>query len=90
MESIIKEIKLQTNIEDDNIIEETYKNSKGDVVQTIMKLMNITQSLPKCQTKSTPTIFDNIREILAEKELVYHEIMSQNNKVFKKDTAKNT
>ena len=66
---VITIIKNQTEIEDEVYIERIYYESKGDLIATIMKLSNIEP--PKVDVKPK-TIFDDIREIVDEKENIYH------------------
>ena len=75
MDNVISTIKMQTNIEDEVLIEEIYKSCMCDMVKTIMELMNI-KDVAASQSK-IPSEFDNMREILAEKEQIYHELMNQ-------------
>lgn len=69
MDAVIESIKMQTNVTDDVVIEQTFKDCQGDVLKTIMKLMDISEP-----PKKAPTFFDNLREICDEKDTIYQEL----------------
>jgi hypothetical protein len=70
MDAVIDSIKKQTNVSDDALIEQTYKDCAGDELKAIMKLLNIEER----KSSKPPTLFDNIREILDEKDKIYQEL----------------
>ena len=67
-------IKSQTDIDDKLLIERTLMECKEDVATTILKLMNL---LPK-EIQKEPTDIDIFREILKEKDKIYHDVMEKN------------
>lgn len=67
-------IKSQTDIDDTLLIERTLMECKEDVSKTILTLMNL---LPK-EIQKEPTDIDLFREILNEKDKIYHEVMEKN------------
>ena len=71
MDNVIQTIKSQTDIDDETLIEETYKECMCDMVKTIMQLMQIKDTQ---RNKPARTQFDAMREILAEKEKIYQEL----------------
>lgn len=70
---LIEIIKSQTNIDDELLIERTLMEFKEDVSKTILTLMNL---LPK-EIQKEPTDIDIFREILNEKDRIYHEVMDK-------------
>lgn len=71
---MIEIIKSQTDIDDTLLIERTLMECKEDISKTILTLMNL---LPK-EIQKEPTQIDLFREILNEKDKIYHEIMEKN------------
>lgn len=71
---LINIIKSQTDIDDNLLIERTLMECKEDVPKTILMLMNL---LPK-EIQKEPTDIDLFREILNEKDKIYHEVMEKN------------
>jgi len=71
---LIEIIKSQTDIDDNLLIERTLMECKEDVAKTILALMNL---LPK-EIQKEPTDIDIFREILNEKDKIYHEVMEKN------------
>lgn len=71
---VINIIQSQTNIDDVIYIERTLMECNNDVTKTILKLMNL---LPEAVDKE-PTDIDVFREILNEKDKIYHEVMDKN------------
>lgn len=71
---LIDIIKSQTDIDDKLLIERTLMECKEDVATTILKLMNL---LPK-EIQKEPTDIDIFREILNEKDKIYHDVMEKN------------
>lgn len=67
-------IAKQTNIEDIILIEKTYYECGGDVGATILKLMNVAY---KEKPKPVRTQFDEYREILDEKAMIYQQILEK-------------
>ncbi len=67
-------IHSQTNIDDLLYIERTLMECNNDVSKTILKLLNL---LPE-EVKKEPTDIDVFREILNEKDKIYHEVMDKN------------
>jgi hypothetical protein len=70
-------ISKQTGQDDLLIIEKTYFECECDVGETVLKLLNIA-FLKK--TKAIRTQFDEMREILDEKDTIYQEVIKKNNK----------
>lgn len=71
---LIDIIQSQTNIDDLLHIERTLMECNNDVSKTILKLLNL---LPE-EVKKEPTDIDVFREILNEKDKIYHEVMDKN------------
>lgn len=71
---LIDIIKSQTNIDDNLLIERTLMECKEDVTKTILTLINL---LPE-EPQKEPTDLDIFREILNEKDKIYHEVMERN------------
>jgi hypothetical protein len=71
---LIEIIRSQTNIDDVLFIERKLMECNNDVPKTILTIMNL---LPK-EIKKEPTDFDVLREILNEKDKIYHEVMDKN------------
>lgn len=70
MEPAIKEmIRTQTSVTDNVLIERTYHECKGDIVQTIMKLSN----LVSVEKEKTRNMFDELREILDAKDAILQD-----------------
>jgi 5,10-methylenetetrahydrofolate reductase len=65
----------QTGICDKLEIERMLIECSNDVSLTIIRLLSLKETQ---KTVKEPTEFDQIREILADKEKVYHEVMKQN------------
>lgn len=70
----IKIIQSQTNIDDALLVERTYMECENDVTNTILTLL---KKLPKT-THKEPTDIDIFRQILDEKDKIYHEVMERN------------
>lgn len=70
---LIDIIKCQTSIDDTLFIERTLMECNNDVPKTILKLMNL---LPD-EIQKEPTDIDVFREILNEKDRIYHEVMDK-------------
>lgn len=62
-------IKNQTQEKDELHIERVYYQCGADIVKTIMTLSDIKDNTP---IKEHTSIFDGIREIVDEKEKIYH------------------
>jgi hypothetical protein len=73
---LVEIIRSQTNIDDILFIERKLMECDNDVPKTILSLMNL---LPK-EIKREPTDIDVLREILNEKDKIYHEVMDKNRK----------
>ena len=73
-ESDIEIVASQTGIRDKLEIERALIECGNDVSSTIIKLMSLTEEQRKVKE---PTEFDQLREILADKEQVYHDVMKQ-------------
>lgn len=71
---VIEIIKSQTNIDDHLLVERTLMECKEDVPKTILTLLNL---LPK-EVQKEPKDIDLFREILNEKDKIYHEVMEKN------------
>lgn len=71
---VIEMIISQTNIDDVLFIERRLMECDNDVPKTILSLMNL---LPK-EIKKEPTDMDVFREILNEKDKIYHDVMDKN------------
>ncbi len=67
-------ISSQTGIDDRLLIERTYMECQNDTAKTIMKLLNI---LPE-EIHKEPTDIDIFRNILDEKDKIYHDMMARN------------
>ena len=65
----------QTGIHDRLQVERVLIECGNDVSSTIIKLMLLEEEKKKVKE---PTEFDQIREILADKEKVYHDVMNKN------------
>lgn len=74
MSELVQVIQSQTNVDDILLIERTLMECNNDVPTTILTLMNM---LPQ-KIKKEPTDFDVLREILNEKDKIYHEVMNKN------------
>jgi hypothetical protein len=70
---LVEMIRTQTNIDDVLFIERRLMECNNDVPKTILSLMNL---LPE-EIKKEPTDFDVFREILNEKDKIYHEVMDK-------------
>jgi hypothetical protein len=68
-------IMSQTNVEDRLYVERVYMECENDVPQTVIKLMNLEV---EHKPQKEPTIFENIRKILNEKDTMYHDVMARN------------
>lgn len=71
---IIDIIKSQTDIDDSLLIERTLMECNQDISKTILTLMNL---LPQ-EIQKEQTDIDIFREILNEKDRIYHEVMDKN------------
>lgn len=67
----------QTGINDKNLIEKIYFEYKSDTVKTILKLLEI--ELP-VRTEKIRNVFDDFREILDEKDTIFQEFLTKQNK----------
>lgn len=66
-------IAKQAGIDDLLLAEKSYYECKGDVSKAILSLMNITVSLQRHEKEEKEkTVFDDIREIMDEKEALFH------------------
>jgi 5,10-methylenetetrahydrofolate reductase len=65
----------QTGIRDKLEIERVLIECGNDVSLTIIRLLSLKEEKKKVKE---PTEFDQIREILADKEQVYHDVMKTN------------
>ena len=65
----------QTGIHDRLQVERVLIECGNDVSSTIIKLMLLEEEKKKVKE---PTEFDQIREILSDKEKVYHDVMNKN------------
>lgn len=68
-------ISSQTGINDRALIERYYIECNNSVVDTIMKLMDYRYCKEPIQKEYT--VFDNIRDIMLEKETLFLEVMKQ-------------
>jgi len=65
-------------------IAETLKKHNGDVVKTIMELSNLSEQKRHIQERSArDQHMDTLREIMDDKERVFHEVLSN----MKKETT---
>jgi hypothetical protein len=71
---LIEIVKTQTNINDSLLIERTLMECSKDVPRTILTLLKL---LPT-EIQKEPTDIDLFREILNEKDRIYHDIMEKN------------
>lgn len=67
----------QTGINDKNLIEKIYFEYKSDTVKTILKLLEV--KLP-VRIEKTRNVFDDFREILDEKDTIFQEFLTKQNK----------
>lgn len=74
-ESDIDIIASQTGLSDKIEIERVLIENGNDVSSAIIAIMSLKEEPKK---KREPTVFDQVREILADKEKVYYQIMEQN------------
>jgi 5,10-methylenetetrahydrofolate reductase len=74
-ESDIEIIIAQTGINDKLKIERMLLECRNDVSSTILKLMSFQEKQKKVRE---PTVFDQIRDILNEKDAIYHDVMTKN------------
>lgn len=74
-ESDIDIVASQTGLTDKLEIERVLIENGNDVSSTIIAIMSLKEEPKKVRE---PTEFDQIREILADKERVYYEVMQQN------------
>lgn len=73
----IQLIQVQTQVEDREFIQETLRKNNGNVVQTIMDLSNLTETKRDTPERSeTEKHMDSLREIMDDKERVFHEVFS--------------
>ena len=70
----IEIIQSQSGIDDKLLIERTFMECNNDITKTILKLMNL---LPQ-EVHKEPTDIDIFREILNEKDRIYHDVMDKN------------
>lgn len=70
-------ISKQTGIEDTVYIERVYIESKRSIADTIMKLMEYDYC--KEPIEKEKTVFDDIREVVAEKEKLFIQVMKNKN-----------
>jgi hypothetical protein len=70
----IEIIQSQSGIDDKLLIERTFMECNNDISKTILKLMNL---LPQ-EVHKEPTDIDIFREILNEKDRIYHDVMDKN------------
>lgn len=68
-------ISSQTGIEDKLYIERVFMECNNDIPATIIKLMNL--SVEPKKPCNEPTVFDEIRIILNEKNALYYDIMAK-------------
>ena len=68
-------IMSQTNVDDRLYVERVFMECENDISQTVIKLMNLKV---EDKPKKEPTIFENIRKILNEKDNIYHDVMARN------------
>jgi len=77
MDETIQAISSQTGIDDKILIEKTYYECGSDVVATICKLLDI-KTVPRNDAcKTTPSVFDTIRNICDEKDTIFQELMQK-------------
>jgi hypothetical protein len=70
----IELVSSQTGIEDKLLIERTIMEFDNDMSKAILSLLGM---LPK-EIQKEPTDIDLFREILNEKDKIYHDLMSRN------------
>lgn len=68
-------IMSQTGAVDRLYVERVFMECENDITKTILQLMDLTveESVQK-----EPTVFDQIRKILNEKDAIYHDVMAKN------------
>ena len=66
----------QTGIDDKIEIERVLLECQSDISRTILKLMSLKSN---DKEPKEPTVFDQIREILNDKEQLYHDHLSKKN-----------
>jgi hypothetical protein len=74
-ESDYETITSQTGVTDKLEIEKVLLDCQGDISLTILRLLSL-QTVSK--PIQEPTIFEQIREILNEKDRVYHDLLAKN------------
>lgn len=75
LQDMIDIVKSQTDVQDEDYILTVFEECKKDIVKTIMTLSKI-QHAPKRNT-TTPSVFDEIRAIVDEKEQLFFELRSK-------------
>lgn len=70
-------IASQTGIDDKLLIERTFMECNNDTARTILCLLHIA---PKEPAKKELTDIDVFRQILDEKDKIYHDVMARKNK----------
>lgn len=69
-------ISKQTGITDHLLIERTYYECDSDSTKTIYKLMEI--ELPELRERKPRDVFDDLREICDQKDMIFQDIMKKN------------
>lgn len=70
-ETDVEIVKAQTQVSDIDVIHKSLQENNNDIIKTIIKL----SSLKEVKRDTIPDpVFDEIRKIMDEKELIYHEL----------------
>jgi hypothetical protein len=72
LQDTIDIVKSQTDIQDEDYISNVLKECDNDVIKAIMTLSDI-KDAPK-RNVSTPSVFDEIRTIVNEKEQLFYKL----------------
>lgn len=69
-------ISAQTGIKDEVLIKRVLCECKNDIASSIIQLLDIQYRVEiKSDEEKEPTVFDQIRGILDEKDRIFHDIM---------------
>jgi hypothetical protein len=64
-------VKLQTNITDEEVIAACLQKNNNDIIKTIMELSSLQEII---REKVVDPVFEEIRNIVEEKEKLYHDL----------------
>lgn len=81
-QSDIDIIRSQTHVDDVQLIQECFEKCKGNVVETIMMVSQLqTCRVVEKELSEQEKTMQNIRDIVNEKEHIYHVTMEQMKKI---------